>query len=97
MDAGKNKDQRKEVREQLVGDILWRHADGTVDDTLLEGTFVDESISGMSILTMKPVEEGSLLKLYCKNRWTGSRYATVKWCREIGPATYRSGLIITEV
>lgn len=96
MDKLNNKDQRKEVRDQLIGDILWSYASETNDDVFLEGAFVDETKSGMSILTHEPIMEGSSLKLYCKGRWTGARHATVIWCKEIEPAIHRSGLIINE-
>ena len=96
MDAVKNKDQRREVREQLIGDILWSYSTDKNENTFLEGSFVDETKSGMSILTLGPVKKGSLLKLYCKGRWIGARYATVMWCRKVEPETYRSGLIISE-
>lgn len=96
MGAVKNKDKRREVREQLVGDILWSYSLATNDNAFLEGSFVDETKSGMSILTLEPVRKGCLLKLYCKGRWTGARHATVMWCREVEPEVYRSGLMISK-
>ena len=96
MDKVKSKDQRKEAREQLIGDILWSYSPDTNESAFLEGTFVDETKSGMSILTLEPVKKGCLLKLYCKGRWIGARLATVMWCREIEPETYRCGLKISE-
>ena len=95
MEAENNKDKRIEAREQLIGDILWSYSPDTNENTFLEGSFVDETKSGMSILTLEPIRKGCLLKLYCKGRWTGARHATVMWCREVEPETYRSGLIIS--
>jgi hypothetical protein len=97
MDTVNNKDQRREVRDQLIGDISWSYSPDTNENAFLEGSFVDETKSGMSILTLEPLKKGCLLKLYCKGRWIGARHATVMWCREVEPETYRSGLIISEV
>ena len=96
MDTVNNKEQRRESRNQLIGDISWSYSSDTDDNAFLEGSFVDETKSGMSILTLEPLKNGSLLKLYCDGRWNGARHATVLWCREIEPAIYRAGLIISE-
>jgi len=97
MDADKNKDLRREVRKQLIGDISWSYSGDTNENAVLEGSFVDETNSGMSILTLEPVRKGCLLELYCKGRWIGARHATVMWCRKVEPEIYRSGLTISEV
>jgi hypothetical protein len=94
METAASKEQRREVREQFIGDILWTHASDTNDNTYFDGAFVDESKSGISIMTLKPVHEKCLLQLYCKGRWRGPRRATVQWCKKINPAIYRSGLKI---
>ena len=96
MDAVKHKDQRREVRDQLIGDISWSYSQDTNENVFLEGSFVDETKSGMSILTLEPIKKGYLLKLYCKGRWIGARHAAVIWCKKVEPETYRSGLIISE-
>ena len=88
-------DRRREAREQLLGDISWAYAsDG--DERRREGTFVDESASGLSMLTLEAVKEGSMLKLRCDGRWATDLSATVQWCREISPNVYRCGLIRNE-
>ncbi len=61
------KDQRKEVRKQLLGDILWSYASGR-DEISYDGAIVDESESGLSILTREPVKLGSTLGIRCKGR-----------------------------
>jgi phage terminase large subunit-like protein len=92
MELSRIKGRRREEREQFIGDIVWSYASAKDEENFFEGAFVDESNSGLSILTLKPIKEGRMLKVYCKGRWVGPRHAIVKWCREIEPAIYRSGL-----
>jgi hypothetical protein len=94
LDLDDNSEQRKEFREQLIGDLLWTYNSDANDNTFFVGTFADDSKSGMSIVTLTPIEEGRLLKLYCEGRWMGARHAAVKWCKKIEPDIYKSGLII---
>jgi hypothetical protein len=97
MELSRIKDRRREEREQFIGDVIWAYASAKDAENFFEGAFVDESKSGLSILTLKPIREGQMLKIYCKGRWVGVRHVTVKWCREIEPAVYRSGLIKNEI
>jgi phage terminase large subunit-like protein len=97
MGLSRIRDRRHEEREQFIGDIVWAYASTKDEDNFFEGAFVDESKSGLSILTLKPIKEGRLLKVYCTGRWVGPKHVTVKWCREIEPAVYRSGLIKTDI
>jgi hypothetical protein len=90
---GTEKRQRNETREQLLGDVFWSYASDTKEKNF-EGVIMDESRSGMSILTYEPVEPGSLLKISCKNHWKGSRHFTVKWCRHVDEHVYRCGLTL---
>lgn len=85
----KAKDQRKEIREQIIGDILWSYSSATEKN---QGVLIEESKSGISIMTYIPVKEGSILRIEFKGSWMVSLYATVKWCREVDPNNYRCGL-----
>ncbi len=87
------KDQRAETREQIVGDLLWSRPPSTDKN---QGLLIEESRSGMSIMTYTPVEVGSILRIECKGSWLVSRYATVQWCREVAPNNYRCGLFVTK-
>jgi hypothetical protein len=87
----KNKDQRGEIREQIIGDLLWSYHPSTEKN---QGLLIEESRSGMSIMTYTPVKVGSMLRIECKGSWMVARYATVKWCREVAPNNYRCGLFV---
>jgi DNA-binding NtrC family response regulator len=86
------KDQRKEIREQIIGDLLWSYPPSTDKN---RGMLIEESKSGMSIMTYVPIKVGSTVRIECKGSWTVSRYATVHWCREVAPHQYRCGLFVT--
>jgi hypothetical protein len=87
------KRQRNETREPLLGDVSWSRASDAKEERF-EGVIMDESRSGMSILTYEPVEPGSFLKIFCKNHWKGSRHVTVQWCRQVDEHVYRCGLTV---
>jgi DNA-binding NtrC family response regulator len=87
------KDQRGEIREQIIGDLLWSYPPSTDKN---QGLLIEESKSGMSIMTYIPVKVGSILRIECKGSWMVSRYATVQWCREVAPNNYRCGLFVIE-
>ncbi len=91
----KEKKERSEAREQILGDVLWSYvSDATAKKN--EGVIADESESGMSILTHEPVGEGEQLEIFCKSHWTGARYVTVKWCRRVDLNVYRCGLSVNK-
>ncbi len=94
MGKSTTEDQRREVRQQIIGDILWSHASDQ-DEKSFEGAIIDESRSGLSILTLKPIKAGSALRIDCRGR-AGVRYATVIWCKEVLTGIYKSGLLIDE-
>lgn len=87
------KDQRREMREQIIADLLWSYPPSTDKN---KGLLIEESKSGMSIMTYIPVKVGSILRIECKGSWMVSRYATVQWCREIAPNNYRCGVFVKE-
>jgi hypothetical protein len=91
MSSGKR--QRSETREQILGDVVWSYA-SVVRGKKLEGVIMDESRSGMSILTHEPVASGSLLEIFCRSHWNGARHVTVKWCRQVDTGVYRCGLTV---
>jgi hypothetical protein len=87
----KDIDPRNELREQIIGDICWSYASNTYEN---KGFLIEESKSGMSIMTYDPVKVGSILRIAYKSSWVGTRYVTVKWCHEIAPNNYRCGLSV---
>jgi hypothetical protein len=88
-DGTNSKDKRKEAREQLVGDIVWSDASDTNEK---DGVLIEESESGMSILTREAVAVGRLLRICCKGSWMEDRYVVVKWCDKVADDTYRCGV-----
>jgi hypothetical protein len=88
-----NTEKRSDARELIIGDVLWAYAhDG--DEAVFEGGIVDESKTGLSIFTDKPLREGEVLRIFAKELWTGAKLSTVKWCLEVARDTYRSGLLV---
>ncbi|MFI5294840.1 MAG: response regulator [Thermodesulfovibrionales bacterium] len=87
------KDQRGEIREQIIADLIWSYSPSTDKN---KGLLIEESKSGMSIMTYIPVKVGSILRIECKGSWLVSRYATVQWCREVAPNNYRCGLFVNK-
>jgi len=88
-DETNGEEKRKEVREQLIGDIVWADASDMNEKT---GVLIEESKSGMSILTGEPVEVGRLLRICCQGFWAEDQYVIVKWCDKVAPNTYRCGV-----
>ena len=88
-----NSEKRSEERELIIGDVLWAYAHDK-DEGVFEGGILDESKTGLSIFTDKPLREGQVLKVFAKELWTGAKFTTVKWCLEVARDTYRSGLMV---
>ena len=84
-------DQRKEFREQSIGDVCWSYASDPEEN---KGVLLEQSKSGMSIMTYDPVKVGSILRIEYKDSWLGERYVIVKWCQEMAPDNYRCGLSV---
>lgn len=95
MDTGKSKDQRKEIREHLIGDFLWSYYADT-NGPGYERAIINVSSSGLSVITQRPTRSGDILKMYIDGLWEGDRYAVVKWCRNIAPDIYRIGLSLSD-
>ncbi len=93
MDIGRDEseERRKESRERVIGDVFWAYASDSREN---EAVLIEESKSGMSILSNKPVKEGSILRIECKGSWMGTQYVLVKWCEEVASDTFRCGLSI---
>ncbi len=85
----RNIEQRKEPREGIIGDVIWADASAAKEN---DGVLVEQSKSGMSILTGRRVKEGSILRVCCKGSWMGDQYVIVKWCLETDPGIFRCGL-----
>jgi hypothetical protein len=92
MKPGGTKEQRRIDRKEVTGDILWSYATNPLVPQY-EGTLVDVNKFGLGMLSQKPVREASILRIYAKDLWKGAKYATVMWCEEIAPNTYKSGLL----
>jgi hypothetical protein len=88
-------DQRRESRKRLIGDILWSYA-ADKNENRFKGTIIDESESGLCILTLAPVKGGSILRIYVEGR-VAVRNATVMWCKRGTADTYKSGLSLGEL
>ncbi len=86
--------QRQQVRKECLGDTLWSYASDR-DENSFEGAIIDESESGLSILTVLPIKAGSTIRICCKG-WPGVRYAAVIWCKEVAADIYQSGLLMAE-
>jgi hypothetical protein len=86
-------DQRREVRERVTGDILWSYV--ADDGNHFKGAIIDESESGLCLLTLSPLRAGSRLRISGDGRKT-ERGATVIWCRKDSADIYKSGLLLGE-
>ncbi len=83
-------DQRREVRERAIGDILWSYVTDK-DENCFKGTIINESESGLCLLTLAPIKVGSILRFYGEGR-AAVRDATVIWCKKGSANIYQSGL-----
>jgi hypothetical protein len=90
---GATEDRRRGVRKPIIGEMLWSYASAQ-DENISKGVMVDESESGLGILTIEPVIVGSTLRISCKNR--DARYASVMWSKEEVNDICRSGLLFLE-
>jgi hypothetical protein len=82
-------DQRREARERVIGDILWSYVTDK-DDNRFKGAIIDESKSGLCMLTLAPIKVGSMLRIHGEGR-IASRNATVVWCKKVSVDIYKSG------
>jgi hypothetical protein len=94
MGSSAAEDQRSEVREQITGDILWSYVADN-DKNLFKGTVIDESESGLCLLTLAPLRVGSTLRISGDGR-KEARDATVIWCKKGSADIYKSGLWLGE-
>jgi hypothetical protein len=90
--TSKAEDRRKERRERLSGDVLWSHATGK-NENRFKGTIIDESGSGLCILTLTPLNAGSIVRIYSDDRRPFTD-ATVIWCKRVSADIYKSGLLL---
>jgi len=93
IDMSINTEKRSDIRERIIGDVLWAYAHENKEE-VFEGGILDESKNGLSIFTDTPLLEGQVLKIFAKELWTGAKITTVKWCLEVARDTYRSGLLV---
>lgn len=93
--ADNSDDQRIQARELIIGDILWSYVAGQ-DENCFKGTIINESESGLCILTLVPIKVASVLRIYSEDM-IAVRDATVIWCRKGSANIYRSGLLLNEL
>ena len=86
------KERRRIDRKEVTGDILWSYVTNPLVPQY-DGKLLDVNKFGLGMLSEKPVREASILRIYIKDLWKGAKYATVMWCEEIAPNTYKSGLL----
>jgi hypothetical protein len=91
--TSKAQDQRKEHRERLRGDILWSCLSDK-DENRFKGTVIDESESGLCILTLAPLNVGSIVRIYGDDLRQVTD-ATVIWCKKGSADIYKSGLLLS--
>lgn len=87
-------DQRREVRKQIIGDILWSYV-ADKDENRFKGAIMDKSQSGLCILTLAPIKVGSILRIHDEGRGAVID-ATVLWCERGSADIYKSGLLLGE-
>jgi hypothetical protein len=87
-------DQRREVRKQIIGDILWSYV-ADKDDNRFKGAIMDKSQSGLCILTLAPIKVGSILRIHGEGLGAVID-ATVIWCEKHLATIYKSGLLLGE-
>ena len=94
--AGKSmaEDQRREVREKVIGDILWSYV-ADKDKNRFKGAIMNKSQSGLCILTLAPIKVGSILRIHVEGRGA-EIYANVLWCEKGSADIYKSGLFLGE-
>jgi hypothetical protein len=88
-------EHRRKGRNQVIGDVLWSYATNPIVPQY-EGTLIDLSKFGLGMLTLRPVKDASIIRIYAKGLWKGAKYATVMWCEELETNIYRSGLLFNE-
>lgn len=91
--AGQGKDNRREERKQLIGDILWSYA-SNAESPQFDGTLIDVSRSGFNMITDRKVKEGYILRLTGKGVWPTMQFATVMWCEQVTDSVFRTGLML---
>jgi len=90
------KEKRKSSRRTNAEDV---HYSGCFYDTSLvpwwsekvSTTCLNESNSGVCILTRRHLPRGTRLKIIAPH-WEAHRVGTVRWCRTVGVGRYRAGL-----
>jgi hypothetical protein len=87
-------DQRREVRKQIIGDILWSYV-ANKDENRFKGAIMDKSQNGLCILTLAPIKVGSILRIHGEGRGAVID-ATVIWCEKHSADIYKSGLLLGE-
>jgi hypothetical protein len=95
MQPYQTEEQRRRGRNQVIGDALWSYATNPIVPQY-EGTLINVSKFGLGMFTERPVKEASILRIYAKGLWKGTKYATVMWCEEVETNIYRSGLLFNE-
>ncbi len=56
---------------------------------------VNISDSGVSFLSLKPVEQKLCIRLASDRLWDSPREGVVQWCSEVAPGSYRVGVLLS--
>lgn len=90
-------ERRSERRTPGIG--LIRYMDAETDSRSEHRTnfaiSVNISDSGVSFLSLKPVEKKKSIKLSSDRLWNSPREGVVQWCSEVAPGSYRIGVLLT--
>lgn len=86
------RDTRRESRQDLIGEVVWYHADA-VQPLVHDGGLVNLSSAGLNIIIDLAVNVGDILVVRVKGLDNSARPAVVQWCKEISPMIFRVGLL----
>jgi hypothetical protein len=87
-------ERRSERRSPGIGLIRYT---GTESDSRAEhltnfAISVNISKSGVSFLSLKPVERKISIRLASDRLWDSPREGVVRWCSKVAPGSYRVGV-----
>jgi hypothetical protein len=89
--------KRSEERTTRVGLVRYSIAEVTGGTTGCLPNFaisVNVSSSGVSFLSLKPVERMTSIRLSSDRLWDYPREGVVRWCSEVAPGSYRVGVLL---
>ncbi len=92
-------ERRSETRTPGIGLIRYRDAesDSRAEHLTNFAISVNISDSGVSFLSLKPVEQKMCLRLSSDRLWDSPREGVVQWCAEVAPGSYRVGVSLHDI